>query len=475
MIKNKKELIIIGCSVIALIAILIAVLIPKNKDLILYDTKYLYEGNYFIFKKDNTCIRGYVGSDTTNCTYEIKDNNITTLVKEEVLGIEISTEMLFHINNTKELSHYLTKIDNIEMTNGTYGNIWSINGNTTKQENNEETNEEENNNKAYYKTYLLLELKGGKKATITFNDNNICEVNFREFNNKQKAREYFSVTYNDGLCTYKELTDHQLEVKYKGTLSITYTYYVSNKQQVKDMGSHYTMENAIIEFNDDYSKIEFKNGKWDGKTGEFFYYYYLTNEEEKEIKEENNTNNNSSNEDNEESYSEKKEKEELEKEKEKINNLTVRVETTDDKFELFLDNTQTGDIYDITINNKEARVTYFGRPIYSSEYTKVGEECIDVNIKGYYGATRTIKACVNEQPQAPNYGIVQDTKQDNKCIIRILPNVAMASYNRSITVTQDGQEISSNGYISENVGTHTYVITNKVGLTQELTHNCNNN
>ena len=512
---NKKHWLFFGYFIFVIIMIVIIIgLQIRSKNLIVYGTKYNGPDNfYMIFYKDGTCER----YRSTECTYDIVDNkDLYVYFVDDIL--KSNTELRYNILDKYNLKHYKTLIDEEELNPlfMKYGTIWSVNGYEIKEEDNNTESKKvvEEEKEPYFQKYVLFRTNGGKEASITFEKNNKCSVSsFTTFNNTNKSANKMYVTYTDGKCTYEKLENRQVIINYTGYVTLGASYYDSYTKSMKkaEIGSAYVLKGAIIEFSEDYSKFDYKNGKWEHITGEVYYYYYLKDEDKEKEKEKSSDNSDSSNKGND--YSEYKlpstiieEKKNDESNNQVDNNDDYEDNSSSNNDNSSSDNSNSNNVeeskpvvdttnyldgisfkssqsnstynnytWNIKLNDKNRAGNYYvtingnrssfkhNDTVYSEEFKKNGENCISINVEDKNGNKKDFNVCQNFEASKPKYSV----SQVNGCSFNIFRGNSEENYQpynseKSLTCTLDGSPFDcKNTAVSVDKGTHTLRYANK--------------
>lgn len=368
--------------------------------------------------------------------------------------------------------------------------------------------------KEYHKQYNLLSLNNGKKATITFKKDGICDVDFSDFTNNNKKDLY--IIYNKGNCTYTTTNDKDLTIKYEGTFDFYTTWYDSYTKKMKKhiINSAAVMPNAKITFNDDYTSFEYKNGKWDGQTGEVFYYYFkedtVKNDENTNSNNSSNSNNsnsttnnnnsnssnntnnnvsnnnstnsnnssnsstsNNNNNNNKEEDLKKQEEQRIQNEyKEALESANLNISVNGYEYTVKLDVESYYGPYKVKINGNSYDVNSSMRLI-KTKFTKVGELCFETSITNKYGHVKNINKCISA-PTLPDFTVDLDSHDMNG---RWNANIWRKDNNsrinsKDITCLLDGNEVECSYSFKMTAGNHKIEIVDILGQRKEYFKEC---
>ena len=529
--RKQKMLAIYFVSVILVGIIILVVTIFKSP--IKYGVEFKLDEASFTFYRDGTCKK----NAWDECTYEIiNDKELHAYGYNYSLGI--NSEIQFKIIDKYNLEQYMTLYNNVGLTGplAKYGSIWSANGKSYNVYNNQSVKDEVNDilndiNKPYYKEYTLFTTNSGKKATMTFSSENKCSTKFTQFNNKGSGGLF--VNYTDGDCTYEVLSDKQIIIKYLGNVEIGVTqynsYYRRTDKVVIDKG--YVIYDALIEFNDDYSKFEYKNGEWKSVNGEVYYYYFITQEQEKQMKEKDNSNNDDSEDDsssyndykfssgsnnevnssstssssnsnnsydNNSSYYDYEEDNSSNNTSSNGNNNTSGNIVDDSKINYVNDisfkSTKSNSTYNnytwtIKLIDKNRSGSFYivyndgggyyahNDEVFTGVFDKNGENCMDLSVEDKNGYKKDFRVCQTFDASKPSYSVSKVNETDSYCSFNIFRGNGEANlqpYNKesNLDCTLDGEMFyCSNTAVSVGKGSHTLRYTNKYTYS-EVKFNC---
>lgn len=498
--SNKKNLLyVIGGIIGFVLFIVIAVIIIVSNEKIMYGEKYYdeYNNQYFLFKSDGTC-EGT--SNIVDCNYVLDSDTLVVTTHIDSQGVlDYNPEYIyeFEIVEKNKIKRVKMTMFGYESTDG-MGDIWEVGGSSKK------STTTTKKNVPFKKSYTVLTNNGGQKGEILFDNDNICYVDFTNFNNsKNVSGTTMSVKYIPGECTYKMLDDYNLEISYTGYGALYNNYYDYSTGKYKDYEAQKwnIFDGMRIKFNNDYSKFDILNGEYSHTSGEVYFYIFKKDNDYKEnittttTTSRRVTNNPTTNDviTNKKTTSKTTLTTKINSDKAVIDpNLKVSLERVEyDGYTVVLktsDKSKEDNSYWVYINGEEYHSdTSDGKKrVGSFTFNKIGKHCLNVSVKDRYNASKDFgSVCINFTPEKLDYSArIEETPAAGKYVMYFRNNKDIGemdsnhyNYISNVTIYFDGEKVHparNETFYSGVFDTcnHTIKVVNRFGEYQTLKLTC---